>query len=79
MKDKICGYCTKSIDTNKDRYVSLITNEGKKVIEEGYYHIKCFQDWFNSAIVKRIQKGQELAMKMVGSMFNKIHEIKNEA
>lgn len=81
-KEKMCEYCKNKINIDNDRYVSLLTNDGKKLIEETYFHIKCWQDYFNDKIIQRVQKGQKMAMNLMGNLFNKIHSIpniKNEA
>lgn len=79
MSKKLCEVCEKEIDQKKDRYVSLITNQGEKVIEEAYFHITCFQDWFNSKVIAKVVQGQKKAMNLMGNLFNKIHDIPNES
>lgn len=47
---KECGYCDQSIDLKKDKFVLLGTYDGKKTLEERYYHFNCFTIWFDKSI-----------------------------
>ena len=43
MNKKECLRCRMDIDLDKERYVLLRTNKGKKIIQEVYFHITCWK------------------------------------
>ena len=47
-----CSVCGKGI-IGKERYVILGTYEDIKVIEQTFYHVKCFEEWFNSKVKEK--------------------------
>lgn len=53
---KPCKRCDKKIKTKKEKYVAWGTYDGKKVLEEVYFHFQCFLDWFNESVNARAQK-----------------------
>ena len=73
-----CLVCEKIIE-EKERYVLLGTYENKKVIEERYFHIKCFSNWFNQRVNDKARKSmaqlQEKAMGMASSLKNLVGNI----
>lgn len=78
MKD--CEFCDKAIDLERDKYVLLGTynGTGKAKKSEAFYHFQCWIDHFNSQIMKRIQKGQDMAMGMLkGALGNMNVKIQN--
>ena len=62
---KECGYCLKSVSLKKDKFILLGTYDGKKTLEERYYHINCFKLWFDESVHAK-------AKNIVNSMQKKI-------
>ena len=50
-----CFNCGGTINEKKDRYVSLLTNEGEQLIEEKYFHINCWKTYFQERISQGAQ------------------------
>ena len=68
---KPCAYCEQDINLNNSKYVLLGTYNGKKILEEGYYHFKCFVDWFNTKVTEKATNTLKTAGNVVGN-FNQI-------
>jgi len=66
-----CLVCGRKIE-EKERYVLLGTYEDKKIIEERYFHIKCFGEWFNKKVNEKarnsIQKMQQGAISLMENL-----------
>jgi len=54
MAKKICNYCEKEIK-KKEKQVDVITKEEGVTLEEEYFHFKCWKDWFNEMVSKKIK------------------------
>jgi len=61
--EKICCFCHKSIPNNS-KFVLLGTYQGKKVLDESYFHWQCFLDWHN-------ERTKQKAKNIVNNMKNK--------
>jgi hypothetical protein len=52
-KEKVCMYCQKVINLEKEKYVLLGTYEGSSVLDESYFHWQCFNKWYNEKIKEK--------------------------
>jgi len=68
--NKVCIKCKKEI-LPYDKFATLITNEGKKVVETIYFHFKCYLEWLNESITNK-------AKKMVSSAAGKAMHLTNK-
>ena len=66
-KEPICSRCHKKIIFG-DTYVCLGTHKGDTIIEEDYYHIRCWEDYFRERMDKRIQDLSRGIVTMMGNM-----------
>lgn len=67
-KNKLCLKCQKEINISKDKYVNLKTLQGKKQIEDVYFHYNCWLLYFKECVEKKVTKLGKFA-------FDKIKEI----
>jgi len=45
---KYCNKCKLAIDTDKERYIKIEDNEGKKNLTKLWYHKKCWSEIINT-------------------------------
>lgn len=69
---KLCKNCAREIDTSKDKYILLGTYEGKTILEEGYFHFKCFNEWHNKKVT---EKAMNLIKKTGGQAIGILNKI----
>lgn len=65
---KTCKRCGKKIREKKDKWVLLGTYNGKKTLEEIYFHFRCYLDWFNESLNI---KAQQIIKKSIPIAFKK--------
>jgi hypothetical protein len=72
---KNCHSCKKEIDIKKEKYVLLGTynGTGKAKDNEIFFHFNCWIDYFNAQILRRIQKGQDMALGMLKGALNNMN------
>jgi len=71
-KTEMCAFCGRKIDLQKDRFVVLGTYEKDKTLEENFYHIQCWKDYWERKIQESIMKRAKIGMKGMVNMLNKI-------
>lgn len=72
MKIKTCNFCHGRINLDIDKYVLIGTYEKKKALDEGFYHWKCFNEWYNKQVMEKVQNtildAQQKAMGFLKNM-----------
>ena len=68
---KTCRYCEQEIVLNDSKYVFLGTYNRKKILEEAYYHFKCFVDWYNSKVTEKATETLKTASNVAGEVLKK--------
>jgi len=79
QKEKICNFCQKEINLEKEKYVLLGTYNGDNILDESYFHFKCFQEWYNSRVVEKTKHTIQDATKKVAGMFGSLRAMTNTA
>ncbi len=74
-KEKICVFCQKIINLNKDKYVLLGTYDGSSVMNESHYHFQCFQEWYNSKVKEKAENTLKDASKKVVGMLGGLRKM----
>ena len=74
-KEKICNFCQNDINLEKDKFVLLGTYHGDNVLDESYFHWKCFNEWYNSKIIEKTKNTIQDATKKVAGMFGNLRTI----
>jgi len=69
MKKYNCLHCKKEINF-KEKYVELNTYNKGKNIEQVYYHIQCWSEYFNNCLNKKMQVILEEQTKQIGVLMN---------
>jgi len=72
----ICKRCNKKIKET-DKAVLWKTFKGKKVLEEVYWHFKCFIEWRNESLENRAMKLYKNSMMGALQKFNKMFNKNN--
>jgi len=54
-KEKICSFCKNIIDLVSEKYVLLGTYNGLDIMDESYYHLQCFNQWYNSKVKQKAE------------------------
>ena len=49
-KEVRCQYCQGGISFNSEKYVLLGTYDGKRPIDESYFHFQCYVDFYNKQV-----------------------------
>lgn len=50
---KKCVHCNKDVNTSSDKFVTLRTFTGKVIIEDAYFHFKCWKDFYNGKVLEK--------------------------
>ncbi len=66
--EKECGKCKGMIDLSKDIFVNLGTYEGDRTIDETYFHMICWRQYFE-------EKARDKAMAVVNGMQERMQPI----
>lgn len=69
---KLCNFCNKEINLDKEKYVLLGTYENKKVLSEPYFHFNCFYIWYNKKVQEKAQNQIQGATKRAIGMMKGI-------
>ena len=74
-----CEKCLKPIDFNKDLFVCLGTYEGDHTVEEKYFHMICWRQYFEEKARDKAQAVvngmQEKMMPMAKQLAKKLKEV----
>jgi len=76
VKKKVvrCKFCKAVVDLDKHKYVLLGTYDGKKVLDEGYFHFDCWIVFFRTKVNEkanvRLDNIKNMAMKGMGLLKN---------
>jgi len=65
---KLCLYCQKDVDCDVDKYVLLGTYHGDNILDESYFHWKCFNDWYQSKVKEKAMNTVSEATKKAGGI-----------
>jgi hypothetical protein len=60
-KIKLCMFCQKDIDCKKDKFVLLGTYKGENILDESYFHFKCFNEWYQTKVKEKAMNTVEEA------------------
>jgi len=74
-KEKICVNCQKIINLDKEKYVLLGTYNGKKVMDESYFHFQCWLEWYNSKVKEKTENTLKDATKKVAGMLGGLRKM----
>jgi len=66
-KEKICVNCHRIINS-KDKHVLLGTYEGKKTLDESWFHFQCFAKYHNDKVTEKARNTVKHASKKVTDM-----------
>jgi len=69
-KEKVCLNCQKIINLNKEKYVLLGTYNGSTVLNESYFHFKCWIDYYTSKIKEKATNTLKNAGQKVTGMLS---------
>ena len=61
-----CGEVVKEMD----RQVCLTTSDKGKIIDEDYFHIQCWQDYFNEAITRKAKERVSVVQEKVKGLMD---------
>lgn len=50
-----CFGCNKPIDISKDKYIEIITLEGREINEDKFFHANCWVDYFNNCVLNKFK------------------------
>lgn len=62
---KTCMNCGKKVILDEDKYVLLGTYDGENTLDESYFHLKCWAEYFNNCISKKLKS---LGMRAIQNM-----------
>lgn len=65
---KICNECNKAINLSVDKYVLLGTYYGDDPRDEGYFHLKCFNKWYNQRVSEKAKNNVSMIQSKMQSL-----------
>jgi len=78
-KEKLCMFCQKIIDLEKDKWVLLGTYNGSDVMDESYFHFQCFNSWYNSKVKQKSENTlKDATQKVKGIMGGLIQQARGK-
>ena len=68
---KICFHCDKEI-LEKEKQVQINTQEDGVIINEENFHWKCWIDYFNDCVRKKVEKIRDKSIKLAGQTIKRL-------
>lgn len=65
---KLCIYCQKDINCDVDKFTLLGTYQGRNILDESYFHFKCFNEWYQSKVKEKAMNTVNQATEKAGNI-----------
>ena len=69
-----CLNCGKELDTDKDKHVMVETALGHSIMDQSYFHFKCWIEYFNKCVTNKISAAAGTAIGMLGQVMEKFQD-----